>query len=359
MWGSISLDSMRSRASSRRVFVSPDYFIDHFIRYPKAYPVLLKDLERIVRQRGGNILGTEQYVAKGGNAVNTAVALGHLGVHVTLYTMTDEIGLSLLKLFAAGLPVDLGLVDSRGSASMTAALEVPGERGQLSNIMISDSGSLSSIGPENIGNDVLSAVGRSDIVCFFNWAQTKRGTDIAEKIFTAAKQNKRCLTFIDISDPSYRQVEIPQLVSRLFRKGLVSVLSLNENELVRISESLGMPTPTDPRNPSSEFLRGFSDSLGCSIDYHTSDFSMSVSDGKVSAAPCFQVSPVRMTGAGDTWNAGDIFGYLVELDPTQRLLLANAAAGFYISNSKPKPPTLDEAAGFLKATPTKQYYPRG
>jgi len=357
--GHISPDSIRSEVSGRRVFACPDFFIDHFVKYPRTYPDLLEDLDRIMRQKGGNILGTRQYIAKGGNAVNTAIALGRLGVSVTLFTKTDRIGHHLLGLFTEGLPVDLSLVGSEGSASITAALEVFEEKGRLSNVMISDSGSLLTIGPEDISPRVESAIRSSDVVCFFNWAQTRRGTEIAKRVFSVAKEKKGCLTLIDVSDPSYRQEEIPSLIAQLFKSNLVDVLSLNENELSRISKCLGMPSVEDPRSPSEFFLRSFSSALGCSVDYHDSDLSMSVSDGESVAVPSFEVSLERVTGAGDAWNAGDITGYLAGLDREDRLLLANATAGFYISNPRPAPPTLDEVVGFIEVTPRKKRYQRG
>jgi len=353
MCGHVSADQVLSRISSRRAFVSPDYFIDHFVRYPKPYPDLLEELNRIVGQGGGNVLGTKQYIAKGGNAVNTAVALGRLGVQVTLFTKTDDVGLHLLRLFTNGLPIDLSLVDPGASASMTTALEISDSEGKLSNIMVSDSGSLLAISQEDITEKVTSFIRRSEVVCTFNWAQTKRGTEIAKRVFTIAKENSESLTFIDISDPSYRANEIPSLIEQVFKPGLVDVLSLNENELSRLSKSLGMTSPSRSGAPPLGFLREFSDKLGCAIDYHTSDFSVSVAGGDVVTVPSFRISPLRMTGAGDTWNAGDIVGYLAGLATADRLLLANAVAGFYISNPKPICPTLAETLSFSEVTPTK------
>jgi len=349
----VTPDEIRARTAPCRVFVCPDFFIDHLVRYPGAYSDLVKEFNRIMAQGGGNVLGTEQYIAKGGNAVNTAVALGRLGIRTTLFTKTSRVGLHLLKLFTETLPIDLSLVDYRASPSITTALEVHDDSGRLSNMMISDSGSLLSIGPEDITEDVVASLRRSDLVCVFNWVQTKRGTEIAEKVFSTAKDSARCLTFIDISDPSYRLGEIPSLVERLFKQGLVDVLSLNENELERIAASLSMSPFEDGRGHSSRFLTQFAGQLGCAVDYHTADFSASASGRGACQVPSFQVSPVRITGAGDTWNAGNIAGYLAKLEPADRLLLANAAAGFYISNSEPVPPTLEDAFRFSATVPRK------
>ena len=357
MGGRISADQVLSRISSRKVFVSPDYFVDHFIKYPRPYPDLLNHLNRIMGQGGGNVLGTRQYITKGGNAVNTAVALGRLGVKVALFTKTDALGLHLLRFFTEGLPIDLSMVDSNSSASMTVALEVSDQGGKLSNIMMNDSGSLLALSQQDISEDVASSIRDSDVVCTFDWSQTTGGTEIAKKIFSIAKENSASLTFIDISDPSYRMGEILSLIEQVFKPGLADILSLNENELGRLSRSLGLAPPPKSGAPSADFLRKFSDMLGCVIDYHTSDFSMSVVRGDVVTVPSFQISPARMTGAGDTWNAGDIAGHLAHLTPTDRLLLANAVAGSYISNSRPICPTMAEVVSFSEVTPTKEYYP--
>lgn len=350
MWTRATLEDVRSRIASGKVFVSPDFFVDHFVKCPGSYHDLLKEFDRIVGQGGGNVLGTEQYITKGGNAVNTGVALGRLGVRTTLFTKTDRIGLHLLRFFTEGLPIDLSLVDPRGSASITTALEVRDASGRLSNIMISDSGSLLSIGPADITEAVLASLKRSNVVCFFNWAQTRHGTEIAANVFSEAKDTGHCLTFIDVSDPSYRLGEIPSLVEALFKPGLVDVLGLNENELRRIATSIGM---SPPAGDLSRFLTRFADKLGCAVDYHTADLSISASAKEALEVPSFQVSPVRMTGAGDTWNAGNIVGYLAKLEPTDRLCLANAAAGFYISNPEPVPPTLDDVFRFSETAPRK------
>jgi len=222
--------------------------------------------------------------------------------------------------------------------------------------MMNDSGSLLALGQRDITEGVASSIRDSDVACVFDWAQMTEGTEIVKKVFTIAKENSDSLTFIDISDPSYRMKEIPSLIEQVFRPGLADILSLNENELGRLSKSLGMTPPRKSGAPSSDFLREFSDMLGCVVDYHTSDFSMSVVHGDIVTVPSFHISPARMTGAGDAWNAGDIAGYLAHLAPADRLLLANAVAGSYISNPQPICPTMAQAVSFSEGTPMKEYY---
>lgn len=59
--------------------------------------------------------------------------------------------------------------------------------------------------------------------------------------------------------------------------------------------------------------------------------------------PTFCVEPLRVTGAGDSWNSGNILGHLAGL------ALANAVAGLYISGKDGIAPTLAEVARFLES----------
>jgi sugar/nucleoside kinase (ribokinase family) len=65
--------------------------------------------------------------------------------------------------------------------------------------------------------------------------------------------------------------------------------------------------------------------------------------------PAFDVELHRSTGAGDAWNAGNIFGELLDLTPAIRLCLANAVAGYYVSSKRAVHPTVDDLIAFVKA----------
>jgi len=55
---------------------------------------------------------------------------------------------------------------------------------------------------------------------------------------------------------------------------------------------------------------------------------------------------LRSTGAGDAWNAGNIFGDALGLPDSCRLTLANAVAGFYVSSLTAEHPTLPKLIEF-------------
>ncbi len=52
--------------------------------------------------------------------------------------------------------------------------------------------------------------------------------------------------------------------------------------------------------------------------------------------------PAKVTGAGDVWNAADIFGQGMELDHRERLIFANAAAAAYLKRPGLDPASLED-----------------
>ena len=65
----------------------------------------------------------------------------------------------------------------------------------------------------------------------------------------------------------------------------------------------------------------------------------------MTASPTKSVRTRRLTGAGDVWDAGAIYGRLEGMDEAPRLEFANRAAGLYLKSELPVPPTLKEVRG--------------
>jgi hypothetical protein len=66
------------------------------------------------------------------------------------------------------------------------------------------------------------------------------------------------------------------------------------------------------------------------LDIHSPDFVYSLPSNIYIKIK--KVKPIILTGAGDTWNAGNFYGYLNNLDNKDRLLFANEIAKKYILN---------------------------
>src|SRR5207245_4542591 len=111
-------------------------------------------------------------------------------------------------------------------------------------------------------------------------------------------------------------------------QGLVDVLSVNENELQQLAADVKKETggiEGEDANPLFEAASFFS-MLGVRVDLHTTGFSATFIDGQRERALCASTNPVKVTGAGDAWNAGDIFAQGMGLEHRERLVFANATA---------------------------------
>ena len=56
-----------------------------------------------------------------------------------------------------------------------------------------------------------------------------------------------------------------------------------------------------------------------------------------------KVEAKTLTGAGDSWDAADMLGYLAGLDPRERLLFANCCSSLYVRDPQAEPPTMPKA----------------
>ena len=162
--------------------------------------------------------------------------------------------------------------------------------------------------------------------------------------------------FIDVGDPSGNQGIIEPLAKNVLSEGFVDVVSLNESEARWFAWAL-----TDRserwRSLSSSHddwlsaARLVSDETGVQVDLHTQYFSATLNQDDVSVVPTFDTASSVACGAGDAWNAGDIFGTLLDLPDSSRLALANAVAALYVSSSTASHPTSKEVVEYLQSQP--------
>ena len=85
-----------------------------------------------------------------------------------------------------------------------------------------------------------------------------------------------------------------------------------------------------------------------SIDLHTSSFAATITKKKEVKIRTFKIKPLRITGAGDAWNAGNIIGDMNKLSDESRLMLANAVSAYYISFSQGSYPNRKKISNFIK-----------
>ncbi len=337
----LALKEKLNRKPSFKVVAMPDFFLDYVLAFPGKLEQMTGALVDVAGRGGGNLLGWKHLVGRGGNASNFSAHLSRLGVNVVPVIETDEFGRTALAQFLKD--VDLSHVTSSGSLSRTLAFEAE-HSGRRVNIMASDPGSLSSFGPEKLAEEDRELIREADFVCVFNWNQNLKGTELAEQVFQIAKTEGQGVTFFDPGDPTSRASEIPGLNERVLSKGLVDVLSVNENELTQLASTVTEETGEfdgEEANPLFQAASVFS-MLGSRVDLHTPAFSATFIDGQRERVLCSRSIPLKVTGAGDAWNAGDILAQGIGLDHRERLVFANATAAAYMLKPDLDPCALDE-----------------
>ncbi|MHA2395446.1 MAG: carbohydrate kinase family protein [Candidatus Thorarchaeota archaeon] len=333
--------------------VLPDFFVDHFVVFEKL-DRLLDGLKRLAEQGGGNLLGNEQFIRRGGNAVNTASALLSLGLNPRLIVTTDEYGASLLKALVDS-EMDLSHVHTDGRLSSTVSIETE-HSGRKVNLMVSDSGSASEFAFSDLTENDIDVIKGSGIVALVNLNHNKKCAELAQDLFQMIKESTTAKTFINMGDPSGNPEIVPQLVDRVFKTGLVDIVGLNENEVGWIAQSLTGDQERWKNMPAKPelWLEGaqlIANETGVRVDLHTLHYAATIEGDEMTAIPAFTAESRVVCGAGDAWNAGDIYGSLLDLPPIDRLTLANATASLYVSSVSAAHPQLPDIVKYLESGP--------
>ncbi len=335
--------------------ILPDFFVDHFVLVPE-FEVLIDNLKNLAHQGGGNLLGNEQFIRRGGNCVNTASALLSLGLSPKMVVTTDEYGASLLKALAPkGL--DFAHVHTNGRLSSTVSIETEFE-GKKVNLMISDSGSASNFKFSDLTPADIQLINGSGLVALVNLNHNKYGADLAYNIFKMIKESAQAITFMDIGDPSDNTNLIEGLVKNVINEGLIDVLSLNESEVGWLAWVLSgrderwrkIVNQPEKWIPSAKMI---SEETGVRILLHSQYFAANILGNEIVSVPTFDVKSRVLCGAGDAWNAGLIYGLLLDLQQMDQLILANTVAALYISSNDSKPPSLADVIHYLKSKPAR------
>ncbi|MHB1909551.1 MAG: carbohydrate kinase family protein [Nitrososphaerales archaeon] len=302
--------------------------------------------EKSLKGGGGSIRGISQAEVKGGNAVNLAYALGTFGAMVNLIAIAESLSSERLRSTFAKLPnVDLEIVP--GKNGYTVALEFV-ENSRHVNVMLSDTGDLKTFDGSLVSELSWDRLSECKIIAVVNWAANSRGNDLCTRAFSKAKSKAR-QTFLDPADVSELAPVLPLLKRQVFDRGLVDIISLNDNELRVMCKTLcshDLPIDYSEADLVSA-VKKIADASGSTVDLHTRSMSVSAKSSDATVAYCHRVSQKIVTGAGDVWDAGDLIGHLVKWDVMDRLRFANAAAGLYVSRDSAEPPSLGQILDFI------------
>jgi len=332
-----------------KIVTMPDYFLDHSLTCDFDPNTLAKRLLTVASRGGGEISNIHQSLEVGGNAAICTLALGKLGASVRPIMKTDPLGLSLFRQACTGTSVDFsGVKLTQWSPLMTTILEL--RRGKrIANVMLGDVSNTTPFDFEDLNPADLKAIDGAGYVGVFNWLYNLKGTNLVDRVFTYCRDHSTAHTFLDTADPRPRIKELPQFVGVL-KRGLVDVLGLNENEALIFADQFESGRH---RSDPVEASRVIADHTGNRVCLHTVEYSASVSRDGVAIAPAFAITPIRGTGAGDSWNAGWLVGDSLGLIGEEGLLFANAVAARYVSNPTRAHATVANVREFLMASGSK------
>jgi len=345
------------------VALMPDFFLDRFVSWDGDAKEFSNRILEVAKRKGGSIDNVAQMDFGGGNAVNTAAALALLGVNVFPIVCTSKLGLSLLKLHLQPLHINLIHVKIKNKASITTALELTYGK-EKRNIMLRDLGSLEEFGPTSLSEEDFALIEKVDFVCVFNWAGTRRhGTELAKTMFQHVKTRGIGKTYYDTADPLSNKPEIPKLVKEvLLYPNLIDILSLNENEAITYAKHVA-PKETNKLQKqhktmpalAKECAKILAQRLTSRIDLHTTTYSATFTKNKHAIVPALKVRTLRATGAGDAWNAGNIYADANDFSDNLRLTFANAVAAHYLSSPTGEHPQLAQLQDFLRQTLSQRH----
>ncbi|MDF0680365.1 MAG: carbohydrate kinase family protein [Candidatus Nitrosocosmicus sp.] len=396
------LDIREDRNHQPQVTILPDFFVDRIIDV-SDYSLFINDIQKKIVARGGSMRGYSSLDIKGGNAVNMAYSLAKLDIHVELFTLADEIGSAILQSVFLPFKTNVNLHIIKGkhglstvfefsnsatssssstssstpstssstpstssstpstSSSTTSTTSTTSTSSSPSNVMVSDVGDNDNFGPELIeSQEVDMILQSSDAVIMTNWASNLRGTDLLDYVFT---NSPRSVHFLDPADIERRCFEFINVLKS--RSNLVDFLSINENEYNLITKALEsiigrknsnllvFDSNSYPDNviafcESTKLLSNF---INLTVCVHTTRGS-AISDGHESLFVDSIVPPQIdiVSGAGDSWDAGFIFGHLYGFTTIEKICFANLLSSLHVGNQFGDNPSLSEIIDYIKSS---------
>ena len=333
------IDKLKQLSIIGSIVVMPDFFVDRIIRL-ESKENLFDMLTEKAKVGGGSVRGIPTTDIKGGNAVNVAYCLAKLGAKVSLFTIADELGTTMIRQAFSQFGDKVSLRIANGRNGLTTSFEFPYDDTHV-NVMVSDIGDNANFGSERISSEADKTILKNaDGVMVVNWASNLRGTDLAEFSF---KNSPSAFHFLATADIETRKHDFRDSLVKL--AGLIDCLSINENECNSLADALGFGRLLGPSYSANEVkvvAKRIAERVGISTDLHTK-IGSAWSNGKETAfAHTINVEAKRLTGAGDTWDAAAIIGYLVGLHPQERLLFANCCASLYVRDPNGEPPSMNK-----------------
>jgi len=279
----------------------PDLFLD----------IITKRID--INKSTGNI-NQEIKLKIGGNAANFSIALSKIGIKNKLIAGCNKISELIFKQYIKDKKLKIKFLPIYTDISITISFE------DNDRIMITDPKGIQ-IGINEI-KKYEKILKKAKYIFFGNWNNNKKSNELLKYIINL---NKDVKIYLDIGDPSINIENLNELI-KILKENKIWVLSLNEYELEYLGNflKLNYENLLDLANKLYKILNVEH------LDIHSPDFVYSLPSNIYIKIE--KVKPIILTGAGDTWNAGNFYGYLNNLDNKDRLIFANEIAKKYILN---------------------------
>lgn len=289
---------------------------------------------------------TEVAIKIGGNAPNTAHALGRLGLQVDCIGM---LGYPRVQDLFAAMDTNCAL-HSFAEPTRTTALEFDDGKVLLASSALLDTVDWPMV-RDRIGIERFIDIYRqSDILGFVNWGEISLATEIWEgierEVLAKADPQKSRLVVFDLSDPTKRDRDFDRLVALIGRlsDGHETILCLNRNEARAVARQLSIEPGSRPEELGAAIYAAITVDTLVIRDPHSA---MAWTSKGLSKASTFYVPAPRLsTGGGDNFNAGYCFARLAGLDTQSSLVVASAVAGLYVTTGGS--PSRSDVVAFLR-----------
>ena len=159
---------------------------------------------------------------------------------------------------------------------------------------------------------------KAKYIFFGNWNNNKK----SNKLLRWVIENSKAKIFLDIGDPSVNYENIDELIE-ILKGERIWILSLNEYELEFLCNYLNIKD-----NILNMAEKLYSILNVERLDLHTPEFVYTLPNKVL--VKVNRVEPKILTGAGDTWNAANFYGYINNFDDYSRLKFANEIAKKYV-----------------------------